>query len=141
MTRWIAATLLVVAMLAAPSAGQAQAPMQIKGATTVDAEKIIALIDAEKDLVILDNRRAEDFNAGHIDGAKRILDTDLTEAKMAELVPSKSRPVLCYCNGLACGRAAKATQMAVEWGYSRVYYYALGMDEWKQLGLPLTTAQ
>jgi rhodanese-related sulfurtransferase len=45
--------------------------------------------------------------------------------------------VLFYCNGVKCGRAAKAVEKAVTVGYTRVYYYALGMDEWKAEGLPL----
>ncbi len=120
---------------------QAAAPLEIKGATTVDADKIITLIDTKKNMVIVDNRRAEDFDAGHIEGAIRVLDTDLSEAKMAELAPQKDRPLLFYCNGVNCGRAAKAVQMALGWGYRDVYYYALGMDEWKKLQLPLVTAQ
>ena len=124
----------------APAAAQA-APMEIKGAKTVDAEKIIDLIDAHKNLVIVDNRRAEDFDAGHIEGAVRVLDTDLSEARMSQLAPQKDRPLLFYCNGLNCGRAAKAVEMALGWGYQNVHYYALGMDEWKKLQLPLTTAQ
>ena len=56
---------------------------------------------------------------------------------LAEAVPAKDAPVLFYCNGLSCGRAANAAQKAVDWGYSNVYYYALGMDEWRELGLPL----
>ncbi len=114
-----------------------QAPMQITGAKTVDAKGVIALIEKHGDkLKIVDNRRAEDFEAGHIEGAVRVLDTDLTEEKMASLA-KKAEPVLFYCNGLACGRAAKAAEMSVKWGYTEVHYYALGMDEWKKLGLPL----
>lgn len=128
----------LAAQTAAPAA---VAPMEIAGAKTVDADKVISLIDAHKDLVIVDNRRAEDFDAGHIEGAVRILDTDLTAEKMAGLAPQKSRPLLFYCNGLTCGRAAKAVAMAVGWGYTNVSYYALGMDEWKKLQLPLATAQ
>jgi rhodanese-related sulfurtransferase len=130
----------VLAQQAAPAAA-ATAPMEIKGAKTVDADKVIALIDAQKTLVIIDNRRAEDFDAGHIEGAKRVLDTDLTAAKLAGMAPQKDRPLLFYCNGLACGRAAKAVEMALGWGYTNVHYYALGMDEWKKLQLPLATAQ
>ena len=130
----------VLAQQAAPAVA-ATAPMEIKGAKTVDADKVIALIDAQKTLVIIDNRRAEDFDAGHIEGAKRVLDTDLTAAKLAGMAPQKDRPLLFYCNGLACGRAAKAVEMALGWGYTNVHYYALGMDEWKKLQLPLATAQ
>jgi rhodanese-related sulfurtransferase len=59
------------------------------------------------------------------------------EAMLAQHVKSKDVSVLFYCNGLKCGRAAKATMKAVEWGYRNVYYYALGLEEWKQRELPL----
>lgn len=114
------------------------APVEIKGATTVNADGVIALVQKHDNLVILDNRSVADYDAGHIEGAVRLIDTDITsEAVLAERVKSKDTPVLFYCNGLKCGRAAKATMKAVEWGYGKVHYYALGLEEWKQRGLPL----
>jgi rhodanese-related sulfurtransferase len=114
------------------------APTEIKGATTVNADAVIELIQKNDNLVILDNRSVADFDAGHIEGAVRLIDTDITaEAVLADRVKSKATPVLFYCNGLKCGRAAKATMKAVEWGYGKVYYYAHGLEEWKQRGLPL----
>lgn len=116
------------------------APMSIDGATTVDADGVIDLVTATPDLIILDNRREGDFNAGHIEGAVRLLDDDIGSADdIAAHVPSTDTPVLFYCNGLSCGRAANAAEMAIGWGYSEVYYYALGMDEWRERGLPLIT--
>ena len=118
----------------------ADAPMEIAGATTVDADGIIDLIGATPELVILDNRREADFAAGHIEGAIRLIDDDITGPDvLAGVVPSTDTPVLFYCNGLACGRAAAAVEMAVGWGYSNVHYYALGMEEWNGLGLPVVT--
>lgn len=119
------------------SGARADAPMSITGATTVDAKAIIALMESKPDLVIIDNRRAEDYANGFIEGAVRVLDTDLTEAVLASHVKTKATPVLFYCNGVKCGRAAKATEMAVRWGYTQVHYYALGMEEWRALGLPV----
>jgi rhodanese-related sulfurtransferase len=114
------------------------APMEIKGASSVNADGVIDLVQKHGDLVILDNRSPADFEAGHIEGAVRLIDTDITgEAVLAKHVKSKDTPVLFYCNGLKCGRAAKATMKAVEWGYGKVYYYALGLEEWKQRNLPL----
>lgn len=113
------------------------APLQIAGATTVDTEQVITLVTGKPDLVILDNRHAEDFTAGAIEGAKRLLDTDVDAESLAQAVPNKSTPVLFYCNGLKCGRAARAAAKAVGLGYSGVYYYALGMKEWLSLNLPV----
>ncbi len=134
------ALVLLACFSAAVPAGAQQAPTTIPGATTVNAERVVALIGELPDLVIIDNRRVEDYNRGHIEGSIRVLDTDLTEQLLAQHVRERATPVLFYCNGLACGRAAKAAEMAVRWGYSRVFYYALGMDEWNRLNMPVQQA-
>lgn len=133
--------LLVVFVLAVPGlAAAADAPLDIKGATTVDAKGVIGLVESAKGLVILDNRREPDYVAGHIEGAVRLLDDDMTDvAVLAKVVPAKDTPVLFYCNGLKCGRAAKAAEKAVGWGYAKVYYYAKGLEEWRAEGLPLVS--
>ena len=131
---FLAAALLVG--LAAPVSAQ-DAPLEIKGATTVNAQQIFALIDKHAKLVILDNRKEEDFAAGHIEGAIRLIDTDVSAETLAKYIAAKDTPVLFYCNGVKCGRAAKATEKAVQLGYTTVFYYALGMDEWNKEKLPL----
>lgn len=130
---------VAVFMLGASPAA-ASAPENINGATTVDADGVIELVSTRTDLVILDNRREADYAAGHIEGAVRLIDSDITGPDvLAQFVPSADTPVLFYCNGLSCGRAAAAVEMAVGWDYSNVYYYALGMEEWRDLGLPLVS--
>lgn len=116
------------------------ASMQIKGAKTVDSKGVIELISTTPDLAIIDNRTKADFDSGHIEGAVNIVDSDMTaESVLAGVVQSKAAPVLFYCNGVKCGRAAKATAKAVGWGYSHVYYYALGIPDWKANQFPLVT--
>ena len=113
------------------------APMEIPGAKTVNAKQIFELVNMTPDMVILDNRKEEDFAAGHVEGAIRLIDTDVNAESLAKHLKSKDTPVLFYCNGVKCGRAAKAAEKAVQLGYTRVYYYALGMDEWNAQRLPL----
>jgi rhodanese-related sulfurtransferase len=122
--------------VALPAAAQ-EAPMEIAGATTVNARQVFDLVSKTPNMVILDNRKPEDFAAGHIDGAIRLIDTEVTSETLAKYIPVKDTPVLFYCNGVKCGRAAKATEKAVQLGYTKVYYYALGMDEWNTQHLPL----
>ena len=130
--------LLALLILGAPEVVSAvEAPLQIAGAHTVDAEQVIALIDHTPGLVIIDSRKPEDFAAGAIEGAILLTDTDMTEGKLVKIAPNKSKPILFYCNGVKCGRAANAVTKAVKWGYKDVYYYALGMAEWEERGLPL----
>ncbi len=134
-----AATLIFATAFAA-GVQAADAPMEIAGTQTVDAEGVITLIESTPNLVILDNRSEADYGAGHIEGAVRLIDTDINSPEdISAHVSGKEVPVLFYCNGLRCGRAAKAATKAVDYGYDKVFYYALGMEEWREKGLPLVT--
>jgi rhodanese-related sulfurtransferase len=137
--KFVRSLLLAAAMVAglAATASAQDAPMQISGATTVNAKQIFGLIDKYPNLIILDNRKDEDFATGHIEGATRLIDTEVSETTLAHYIGAKDVPVLFYCNGVKCGRAAKATEKALQLGYSKVFYYALGMDEWNKEGLPV----
>ncbi len=112
-------------------------PLEIKGVKTVNSDALIALIQSTDNLVIIDARVAAEYAEAHIEGAISLTDTDMTEALLARQVKSKDTPVLFYCNGLKCGRAAHALRQALTWGYRNLYYYALGMTEWKRRELPL----
>jgi len=129
---------LVLTFGVAQLASAADAPLQIEGAVTVNADAVIDLVRTRADLIIIDNRTIGDYDAGHIEGAQHLLDSDMAdESVLTKLVKSKDAPVLFYCNGVKCGRAANASAKAVSWGYTKVYYYAFGLAEWKERGLPL----
>ena len=134
------ATAVVLLSFGLSDALALDAPMEIQGAKTLDSRGVIDLISTTPGVAIIDNRTRADFDSGHIEGAVNIVDTDMTaESALAGAVKSKATPVLFYCNGVKCGRAANATAKAVEWGYSRVYYYALGIPDWKANQFPLVT--
>ena len=133
---------MAMSMMAMPSmAGKKLAPATIAGATTVDAAQVIEIIDEVDDLVIVDSRKVKDFVAGRIDGSINIISTDTNAETLGAALESKDSPVLFYCNGVKCGRAAVAAEIAVEAGYTKVYYYYNGMAEWKEQGLPVVTGE
>jgi len=137
---WFAVALVVFLGSHPPSSIADGAPMEIKGATTVDSKKVIELILNTPGMVVVDTRTKSDFESGHIEGAVNILDTEIASGNLLKAaVSSKATPVLFYCNGVRCGRAANATAQAIELGYSQVYYYALGINDWKSAHLPLAT--
>lgn len=117
----------------------ADAPTEIPGATTVNAESLIDMILSVDGLVVVDARMSSDFDAGHIEGALNLSSSDTNAESLAAIIPSTDTPVVFYCNGLSCGRASEAVGIALEAGYSNVYYYARGMEEWYDLGLPVIT--
>jgi rhodanese-related sulfurtransferase len=124
----------------APLPTRAQAPQTVAGAQTLDSDAVIALIEKAPTLVIIDARHEKDYQEGHIEGALRLLDDDMIAAgpgSLGKVAAAKSTPLLFYCNGPACGRAAKSAAAAIGWGYDHVNYYYAGIPEWRAKNLPL----
>lgn len=112
-------------------------PSSIAGAITVNAEQVIEALDKHPNLNIIDSRKAGDFNTGHIEGARNLVDTDTTAAALAAIAADKSTPLLFYCNGQACFRGMNGAKAAVDAGYTTVYWFRGGIEEWNQKGFPL----
>ena len=110
-------------------------PENIDGATTVDAAKAKQLFDSGAAFV--DTRRNSDWDAGRIPDAIHLeLKSNYTEASLSGEV-SKGEPMVCYCNGHKCKRAAACSKKAVSWGFSKVYYFRDGFPAWKAAGYPV----
>ena len=118
-------------------AGKKEVPPFIDGTTRVSAEELIALVEDEPDLVIVDSRKRSDFQQGYIEGAVSLPNTETDAATLAKLLPSKAHPVLFYCNGIMCGRSVKAAEIAIANGYTKIYWFRGGMEEWEAKGLPV----
>lgn len=129
--------LIVLVAAGGAQADDGPAPMTIEGAMTVNAEQVITLFNEEPRLTIVDSRKPSDYASGHIETAVNLPNTETNAQTLAEILAGKDSPVLFYCNGIHCGRAADAVRKARDAGYNRIYYYALGMAEWEEKGLPV----
>ena len=49
----------------------------------------------------------------------------------------KEQPFIIYCSGVMCSRSYRASEKAVEWGYTKVFYFRGGIVEWKKAGYPV----
>jgi rhodanese-related sulfurtransferase len=110
-------------------------PETVAGATTVDAAMAKQLFDDEA--AFIDLRKDPAWNAGRIPGAIHL---DFKKAFNQEALSnevSKDEPVVFYCSGVRCPRSTKASEMAVGWGYTRVYYFRGGFPAWQQAGYPI----
>ncbi|MGR8932940.1 MAG: rhodanese-like domain-containing protein [Gammaproteobacteria bacterium] len=112
------------------------APAKIPGASTIDAQMAKILLD--KGIVFIDARDAAHFNEAHIPGAKNlnVKGEEFTPENLSALA-KKDQPVVFYCTGKACMASTIATQKAIEWGWSTVYYFRGGITQWKTSGLPV----
>jgi len=114
------------------------APDSVAGTTRITAETVVDLAGSLPELVIIDNRHAVEFEKGHIEGAINLLDTNMQRDDLARLAHRAETPLLFYCNGERCLRSSHAALMAVKWGYTRIYWFRGGWQEWLDKHLPIT---
>jgi len=111
-----------------------ESPTMVDGAKTVSAAEAKALFD--KGAKFVDVRKDSDWDAGRVPGAVHIeLKKKLSEESLSGAV-AKDQEVVIYCNGHSCMRSSKASEKAVSWGYSKVYYFRDGFPAWEAAGYP-----
>jgi rhodanese-related sulfurtransferase/DNA-binding transcriptional ArsR family regulator len=85
------------------------------------------------EVVVVDVRPREEFEAGHITGALSI-PLSLLEKRLSE-IPTE-RDVVAYCRGPYCVLAAEAVRLLRRRGY-RAFRLQEGYPEWRDGGLPV----
>jgi len=86
-----------------------------------------------RDVVVLDVRPPEEFEAGHIAGAISVPLRELKE-RLAEL--PRGRRVVAYCRGRYCVLAAEAVRLLRHRGLEACRLEE-GFAEWREAGLPI----
>ena len=112
-------------------------PVHIDGTTIVDAAGLIETVTQIPELILIDSRLPADHREGFIEGSVSLPDTDTDCDSLAGIVPALTTPLLFYCNGIKCGRSATTAAIAVACGYTRVYWFRNGMEEWQEQEYPL----
>ena len=121
---------------ATPPAVKVIVPDNIPGTTRVDAEGVIALAAKTPDLIIVDARIEGDRKHGYIEGSVSLPDQQTNCASLAKVIPKKTSPTLIYCNGVNCGRSVTSTRIALKCGYTKLYWFRGGYEEWLAKNYP-----
>ena len=98
--------------------------------TSITQEEARNIMDSESDIVIVDVRRKEEYDAGHIHGAILIPNETISDTQPAEL-PDKGQKILIYCRSGSCSQ--QAARKLAKMGYTNIYEFG-GADTW-QYGL------
>jgi rhodanese-related sulfurtransferase len=134
MAKYLYIVLPMITALLAVSVAQADSPTEVEGATTVDVATAKALFD--RGVPFVDVRGDRHYGAGHISGAAHLrVSTAFSESALAD-VASKNQEVVIYCEGPRCIASSEACEMAVSWGWKKVYYFREGYPGWKAAGNP-----
>jgi rhodanese-related sulfurtransferase len=85
------------------------------------------MMEDEPDCVIVDVRRPDEFNEGHIPGAINIPNEEITDS-MPPALPDKNQMILIYCR--SGNRSKEAAQKLADMGYTNVYEFG-GINTWE----------
>ena len=135
--RILSTTVMTFFLSATALAGKKEVPHSVEGTVKVSAEEVIELAESKPDLVIVDARKPSDYQKGHLEGAVNLPNTETTPESLAKVVGGKATPVLFYCNGIKCGRSVDASKKALAAGYTNIYWFRGGVEEWQAKGYPL----
>lgn len=134
---WFSIFLLPPASAVAATDREIVSPDSIDGATIVDAGALIEAMVQTPEPILIDSRIPADHTEGYIEGSISLPDSDTSCQSLARRVPTTATAVLFYCNGIRCGRSARAAIIAVDCGYRNVYWFRNGMEEWHEEEYPL----
>jgi rhodanese-related sulfurtransferase len=112
----------------------AEANQKTAEVSTEELRRILA----DGTATLVDTRSREEFEAGHIPGA-RMLDApagDHVNAVERMVRGDKSAALVLYCNGPYCQASRRLAEQLVGAGFTNVRRYQLGMPIWRALGGP-----
>ena len=112
-------SLMLLSACSAPSSSK-------DGYRQISMDEAVKMMRDEKDYIILDVRRPDEFAEGHIPGAINVPNEEIGTAEIAKL-PNKSQLILVYCRS---GRRSKeAAGKLVKLGYTNIVEFG-GILDW-----------
>ncbi len=97
-----------------------------KTPTYITAENLYEIL--HENILIIDLRKKEDFNSGHIEGAVNVQLANLVKYLEEDIFPSKKDKIILVCyTGQESGYAASALRLL---GYANFWNLKYGMSSW-----------
>lgn len=102
---------------------------------TISHEELRAKIDEKAKFVLLETTPAEEFEVGHLPGAKNLPIADI-ESRASDLIPGMDSKIVVYGTGSDSNVSEKAAKKLASMGYTNVYHFAGGKTEWNAVMTP-----
>lgn len=97
----------------------------------VGVEEVHEALESGEDVTILDAREPDEWEEGHIKGAK-LIPRSLLELKAADELPEEGRRIFVHC--AVGGRGALAAETLQEIGYINVTSMEGSINAWREKG-------
>ena len=127
MRRYISTILLIGVLVLAGYGREIYADDKERTFTQIDQETAREMMAKNDDHVIVDVRRQEEYDAGHIPGAILIPNESII-CDSPEALPDYDQVILIYCR--SGNRSKQAAQKLASMGYTRVYEFG-GIMDWE----------
>ena len=124
---------LLSLLLAGLVAGISNATGEVPQEKPIPVEQAAKEIEAGAQL--LDVRTLEEWNEGHLKGAKRVTLSESGFADQVKAVFDPAKPIVVYCR--SGKRGAKATKLLQDAGFTTVHDMAGGITAWQKAGKPV----
>ena len=98
-----------------------------EGYTRIDQETARQMMAIPDGHVVVDVRRQDEYDAGHIPGAILIPNEDIG-GEAPEALPDRDQVILIYCR--SGNRSKQASQKLADMGYRNVYEFG-GINTWQ----------
>lgn len=98
-----------------------------------------AAIVGRGDRIVLDARKLESYQQGHLPTAMPLPVSDFPNAfaSVAGLLATFADPILVYCTGSDCDESVELAMKLRDIGYTNLVVFTGGFDEWKASGRPV----
>jgi len=104
----------------------AKQPASAGSYTQISQEEAKKMMEADDGHVIVDVRRQDEYDAGHIPGAV-LIPNESIGSKQPEALPDLNQVILIYCR--SGNRSKQAAQKLYDMGYTKVYEFG-GINSW-----------
>lgn len=93
----------------------------------ISQEKAKEMIDSDQELTIVDVRRLDEYEEGHISGGILFTNEEITEEAAIELFSDKEQVLIIYCR--SGNRSKQAAEKLASYGYTQIYEMG-GINTW-----------
>lgn len=125
-------------------------PTKLPGARIISASEAQSLI--AQGVPVYDVRDGEEYSRGHVPGSRSVpykeasakevgFDPGDDQFALNRLPKDKTAPLVMYCDGTICWKSYKAATLAIQSGWTNIYWFRGGFPEWKEAALPVETSK
>ena len=134
--------IILIIFLIAVSAGyfftfNKPAGQKVNG-SDVSAQEVKRAVEAKDDVIIVDVRTPEEYEAGHLMDSL-LLPLDTIGSKASRVIPDKDKKIYVYCR--SGNRSARAVSQLQDLGYKDVHSMDGGMISWQNSGFESCTKE